>query len=182
MGDFELLDAQDVLVDIEGTPKRLQEAIDNGELGGGSGSGEENKIDSISVNGSPISIDENKNVDITVPDAYDDTEIRAELANKADTNHTHTKYFSTPDFSKAENISSLTSFTVPANGYLYIACREGYVQYKSNLYNIVEGVLNYSCSSTNTIYVTSVYPVTKDEILTRKNNGGGFLVRFVPCK
>ena len=35
MGDFELLDAQDVLVDIEGTPKRLQEAIDNGELGGG---------------------------------------------------------------------------------------------------------------------------------------------------
>ena len=35
MGDFELLDAQDVLVGIEGTPKRLQEAIDNGELGGG---------------------------------------------------------------------------------------------------------------------------------------------------
>ena len=33
MGDFELLDAQDVLVDIGGTPKRLQEAIDNGELG-----------------------------------------------------------------------------------------------------------------------------------------------------
>lgn len=39
MGDFELLDAQDVLVDIEGTPKRLQEAIDNGELGGSGGSG-----------------------------------------------------------------------------------------------------------------------------------------------
>ena len=38
MGDFELLDAQDVLVDIKGTPKRLQKAIDNGELGGG-GSG-----------------------------------------------------------------------------------------------------------------------------------------------
>ena len=35
MGDFELLDAQDVLVDIKGTPKRLQKAIDNGELGGG---------------------------------------------------------------------------------------------------------------------------------------------------
>ena len=34
MGDFELLDAQDVLVDIDGTPKRLQEAIDNRELGG----------------------------------------------------------------------------------------------------------------------------------------------------
>lgn len=39
MGDFELLDAQDVLVDIGGTPKRLQEAINNGELGGGGGSG-----------------------------------------------------------------------------------------------------------------------------------------------
>ncbi len=34
---------------------------------GGTGGGEENKIDSISVNGTPISIDENKNVDITVP-------------------------------------------------------------------------------------------------------------------
>ena len=57
---------------------------------GGTGGGEENKIDSISVNGTPISIDENKNVDITVPDAYDDTDIRAELANKSDTDHTHT--------------------------------------------------------------------------------------------
>ena len=38
MGDFELLDAQDVLVDIGGASKRLQEAINNGELGGG-GSG-----------------------------------------------------------------------------------------------------------------------------------------------
>ena len=32
-----------------------------------SGSGEENTIESISVNGAPISVDENKNVDITVP-------------------------------------------------------------------------------------------------------------------
>ena len=58
--------------------------------GGTGGSGEENVIESISVNGTPISVDENKNVDITVPDAYDDTDIRAELANKADTDHTHT--------------------------------------------------------------------------------------------
>lgn len=34
---------------------------------GGTGSGEENTIESISVNGTPISVDENKNVDITVP-------------------------------------------------------------------------------------------------------------------
>ena len=45
----------------------------NEGIDSGAGSGEENKIDSISVNGSPVSIDENKNVDITVPDAYDDT-------------------------------------------------------------------------------------------------------------
>ena len=82
---------------------------------GSGGSGEENTIESISVNGTPISVDENKNVDITVPsidgltkdadlatvaksgsyedlsnkptipDAYDDTDIRAEIAKKADT-------------------------------------------------------------------------------------------------
>ena len=45
------------------------------------GSGEENKIDSISVNGSPVSIDENKNVDITVPDAYDDTALVQRVSN-----------------------------------------------------------------------------------------------------
>ena len=56
-----------------------------GKDGEGSGGGEANVIDSISVNGTPISPDENKNVDITVPDAYDDTDIRTELANKADT-------------------------------------------------------------------------------------------------
>ena len=51
---------------------------------GGSGGTVDAPIKSISVNSTPISIDENKNVDITVPDAYDDTDIRTELANKAD--------------------------------------------------------------------------------------------------
>lgn len=43
-------------------------SVENGELKvvGGTG-GEENKIDSISVNGVKVSVDENKNVDITVP-------------------------------------------------------------------------------------------------------------------
>ena len=45
------------------------------------GSGEENKIDSISVNGSLVSIDENKNVDIIVPDAYDDTALVQRVSN-----------------------------------------------------------------------------------------------------
>lgn len=57
---------------------------------GGTGGGEENNIDSISVNGVNVVPDENKNVDITVPEAYDDTDIRTELANKSDTDHTHT--------------------------------------------------------------------------------------------
>lgn len=47
MGDFELLNAQDVLVDIKGTSKRLQEAIDDGELGNSSSS--EETIDGESV-------------------------------------------------------------------------------------------------------------------------------------
>lgn len=34
--------------------------------GGGGGSGEENTIKSISINGSPISPDENKNIDIPI--------------------------------------------------------------------------------------------------------------------
>ena len=38
-----------------------------GKDGEGSGGGEANVIGSISVNGTPISVDENKNVDITVP-------------------------------------------------------------------------------------------------------------------
>lgn len=91
MGDFELLDAQDVLVDIEGTPKRLQEAIDNGELGGGSSGGEENKIDSISINGFPITPDENKNVDITVPTVTNDLtdELKSSYDDAVSAKHTH---------------------------------------------------------------------------------------------
>ena len=46
-------------------------------------------IEKIKVNGE-LQIPVNKVVDITVPDAYDDTEIRTELANKADIDHTHT--------------------------------------------------------------------------------------------
>lgn len=46
-------------------------------------------IEKIKVNGE-LQTPVNKVVNITVPDAYDDTDIRTELANKADTNHTHT--------------------------------------------------------------------------------------------
>ena len=46
-------------------------------------------IEKIKVNGE-LQTPVNKVVDITVPDAYDDTDIRTELANKADIDHTHT--------------------------------------------------------------------------------------------
>ena len=134
MADFPAVEAKDVAFNDN---KSLQEKYDNGELGGGSGSGEENTIESISVNGENVPPNENKNVDIkvpniyvgdtepiddsmevwinpngesspievpiekikvngelqtpvnkavdiTVPEAYDDTDIRTELANKAD--------------------------------------------------------------------------------------------------
>lgn len=63
MADFPAVEAKDVAFNDN---ESLQEKYDNGELGGNS-NGEENKINSISVNGSPITIDDNKNVDITVP-------------------------------------------------------------------------------------------------------------------
>lgn len=57
--------------------------LDAGELPigeGDGGSGEDNKIESISVNGAALTIDENKNVDITIPEEYDDTELRNQIA------------------------------------------------------------------------------------------------------
>lgn len=62
MADFPAVEAKDVAFDDN---KTLQEKLNNGELGGSGG--EENAIDSISVNGTPITPDENKNVDIEVP-------------------------------------------------------------------------------------------------------------------
>lgn len=64
MSDFPAAYAKDIEFD---DGKNLQEKLNNGELGGGGGgSGEENTIKSISINGSPISPDENKNVDIPI--------------------------------------------------------------------------------------------------------------------
>lgn len=55
------------------------------------GSGEENKIDSISVNGSPVSIDQNKNVDITVPTVTNDLtdELKSSYDDAVTAKHTH---------------------------------------------------------------------------------------------
>ena len=61
------------------------------EYNGGNGSGEENKINSISVNGSPISIDENKNVDITVPTVTNDltNDLKSSYDDAVTAKHTH---------------------------------------------------------------------------------------------
>ena len=62
--------------------------VTNGKDGQGGGTADV-PIEKIKVNGE-LQTPVNKVVDITVPDAYDDTDIRTELANKADTDHTHT--------------------------------------------------------------------------------------------
>ena len=95
MADFPAVEAKDVAFNDN---KSLQEKYDNGELGGGSGSGEENKIDSISINGSPITPDENKNVDITVPDAYDDTALVQRISDIES------------DYAKLSDIPSLSGY------------------------------------------------------------------------
>ena len=58
---------------------------------GSGGSGEENTIESISVNGTPISIDENKNVDITVPKVTNDLtdELKSSYDEAVAAKHTH---------------------------------------------------------------------------------------------
>ena len=59
--------------------------------GGAGGSGEENKIDSISVNGVNIAPDENKNVDITVPTVTNDLtdELKSLYDDAVTEKHTH---------------------------------------------------------------------------------------------
>ena len=59
--------------------------------GGAGGSGEENKIDSISVNGVNIVPDENKNVDITVPKVTNDLtdELKSSYDDAVTAKHTH---------------------------------------------------------------------------------------------
>lgn len=78
--------------------------------GGSGGSGEENKIDSISVNGVNVPADENKNVDITVPDAYDDTALSNRVKTIED------------DYAKSSDIPSLSGYVteteLEAKGYL----------------------------------------------------------------
>ena len=59
--------------------------------GGASGSGEENKIDSISVNGVNVAPDENRNVDITVPTVTNDLtdELKSSYDDAVTEKHTH---------------------------------------------------------------------------------------------
>ena len=66
-------------------------SVENGELKIVGGTGEENTIESISVNGSPISIDENKNVDITVPTVTNDLtdELKSSYDEAVAAKHTH---------------------------------------------------------------------------------------------
>ena len=85
------------ITDINGTTSAT---IADGASSGGSG--EENTIESISVNGTPISVDENKNVDITVP-SIDGLTKDADLATVA-------KSGSYEDLSNKPTIPSLDGY------------------------------------------------------------------------
>ena len=85
------------ITDINGTTTAtIADGTDSG------GSGEENTIESISVNGTPISVDENKNVDITVP-SIDGLTKDADLATVA-------KSGSYEDLSNKPTIPSLDGY------------------------------------------------------------------------
>ena len=66
-------------------------SVENGELKVVGGTGEENTIESISVNDTPISVDENKNVDITVPKVTNDLtdELKSSYDDAVTAKHTH---------------------------------------------------------------------------------------------
>ena len=85
------------ITDINGTTSAT---IADGTSSGGSG--EENTIESVSVNGTPISVDENKNVDITVP-SIDGLTKDADLATVA-------KSGSYEDLSNKPTIPSLDGY------------------------------------------------------------------------
>ena len=71
--------------------------VTNGKDGSGSSTGEENVIEEIKVNGTPLSPDENKSVDITVPDI-------SGLATKEEITE------ATKDFAKKTDIPSLDEY------------------------------------------------------------------------
>lgn len=91
-----------------------------------------------------------------------------------------------PDYANEIEIGAEATYTCPDNGWLCIYTNTGgWVQYTSNkipttsLYRPFHyGCLNAPSSTAGSL----IYPVEKNEILTKGNGAGNFAVYFVPCK
>lgn len=119
------------------------------------------------------------------------TDLQNLLNNKADTDLSNTAPsqvfkdmsmgWGMPDYSKAIDIRSLSSYTCPCNGYLALGCYSGALGYKTNLASGTN--IMYQISTNEGYSQVTLYPVVKNEVLTRNLNTGSItLCCFVPMK
>ena len=89
-----------------------------------------------------------------------------------------------PDYSRAVDIASLSSYTCPSNGWLFLQCvnpmrGEGYVSYNSSISPLRYYISTYTAGI---LTQTALFPVAKGEILTKANSNGTVSARFIPMK
>lgn len=83
-----------------------------------------------------------------------------------------------PDYSRIVDISSLSSYTCPSNGYVVLGCYVGTLGYKSNIATVI-----YQVSTTAGYSQVSFYPVVQNETITRLLNTGTLSIcKFIPMK
>ena len=128
---------------------------------GGSGGTVDAPINSISVNGVNVVPDENKNVDITVPDAYDDTDIRTELANKADTASIPSKVSDLENDSKYQTESDVTTTLTDYATKIYVGEQIANAEHLKR--EIVTVLPSDTEASDNIIYMLKVESATGND-------------------
>lgn len=83
-----------------------------------------------------------------------------------------------PDYSRMVDISSLSSYTCPSNGYVVLGCYVGALGYKSNIATVI-----YQVSTRDGYSQVSFYPVVQNETITRLLNTGTLSIcKFIPMK
>lgn len=134
----------------------------------------------ISINST--NIDDLMGNNITTEDL--NSKLNKDLDNLSDTGINNLHLTKQADWSRLVNISSLTSYTVPEDGYLYIYLVGGvnhYICYKSSL-DTTSNNFTYVLSSSTIITKTTFNLLAKDEILTRKSSNGTYYTYFLPLK
>lgn len=154
-------------------------SVENGELKvvGGSSSGEENKIEVIKVNGVEQTIAADKSVDITVPEAYDDTALSGRVKTIED------------DYVKSADIPTKVSQLENDNNYLTSIPEEyvtdtkleakGYLTEHQDISNLVEKEDGKTLISTDDI---SQITKNKDAITTLNGTGEGSVDKKIADK